>query len=163
VKAPTRVTEISSGHVAITYAKEIAIQCAGVHGERYRVNDTTGTTPLHVAFCCTATINGEHEIHPTFPSTADQTTTEVKPNMIRTIQSSTHFDAVKRQQVQIIPVQGVESRSATTIQAQCDKTYRGLFLSKLETICPRQKSIFKGMKWERVSIGVVIVALQVPE
>jgi hypothetical protein len=62
----------------------------------------------------------------------------------------------------LIPIDGVESRIATTIQEQCDKTYRGLFLSNLEKICPRQKNIFKRNKRnkrEPISIGIVIVAL----
>lgn len=63
---------------------------------------------------------------------------------------------------ELIPIDGVESRIATTIQLQCDKTYRGLFLSTLEKICPRQKSIFKRNKRnkrEPISIGIVIVAV----
>lgn len=59
----------------------------------------------------------------------------------------------------LLPTENVDVRVANVTIAQCNKAYEDPFLSKLESMCVQETSVFGRVKRELITIGIVIVAL----
>lgn len=59
----------------------------------------------------------------------------------------------------LLPTKNVEVRVANATTAQCNKAYEDFFLSKLETMCTQETSVFGRVKREPITITLIIIGL----